>query len=390
MDNKYQIRINAIRRYLSGEKPSSIYWSFGKSRQWLWYWLNRYDPQDPKWYEDKSKSNKTIHNKIDSNLEQLICNVRKRLVKTKYSQLGPLTIQWELKKLGVEHIPHTRTISRVLKRNDLIKDPKKYEKRDKLYPQIKPREPNVLHQLDLVGPRYLGKGKQNKFYSFHLIDAYSNAVKIKPYQGKRDDFVKDFLVTAWQTLGIPWYLQFDNELSFRGSNRYPRTFGEVIKLCLYVGIEPIFVPEAEPWRQGIIERFNDVYDKTFFRSQFFENFEHLREESAVFEQFHNQNHRYNKLNGRTPWVVHTAVSRRLILKADSLQNKSIPFTDGSVSFVRLTDHRGCARFFTETFEVDKDLQYQYVKGTIDTQLNKLKFYYDNRIVKVLKYDVNRR
>jgi transposase InsO family protein len=304
--------------------------------------------------------------------------------------VGPLTIQWELKKLGVQHIPHTRTISRVLKRNDLVKDPKKYEKRDKLYPQIKPREPNVLHQLDLVGPRYLGKGKQNRFYSFNLIDAYSNAVKIKPYQGKRDVFVKDFLVYAWKTLGIPWYLQLDNELSFRGSNRYPRTFGEVIKLCLYVGIEPIFVPEAEPWRQGIIERFNYVYDKTFFRAQLFENFEHLLEESTVFEEFHNNNHRYNKLNGRTPWVVHTTVSRRLIPRSQRLQDEKIPFREGKVSFVRLTDHRGCAGFFTETFEVDKDLQYQYVKGTIDTRVDSLKFYFDKQIVKVHKYRVNKR
>jgi putative transposase len=389
MDNTYQERINAIRRYLSGEKPSSIYQSLGKSKQWLWYWLNRYNPQDPEWFEDKSKSNKTIRNKIDSNLEQLICTIRKRLEKTKYSQVGPLTIQWELKKLGVHHIPHTRTISRVLKRNDLVKDPKKYEKQDKLYPQIKPRRPNVLHQLDLVGPRYIGKGKQNKFYSFNLIDAFSNAVKIKPYQGKRDVYVKDFLVYVWKSLGIPWYLQLDNELSFRGSNRYPRTFGEVIKLCFYVGVEPVFVPEAEPWRQGIIERFNDVYDKTFFRAQFFESFEHLREESAVFEEFHNNNHRYNKLNGRTPWIVHTAVSRRLIPKSHRLQDEILPFRDGKVSFVRLTDHRGCARFFTETFEVDKDLQYQYVKGTIDTRVDSLKFYFDKQIVKVHKYSVNK-
>jgi putative transposase len=390
MEMKYSLCINAVKRYLSGDKPSSIYKPIGKSKQWLWYWVNRYDPHNPKWYKNRSNSSKPIYNKIDSGIEQLICNIRKRLENTKYSQVGPLTIQWELKKLGVQQIPHTRTISRVLKRNDLVKEPKKYEKRNKLYPEIKPRGPNILHQLDLVGPRYLGKGKQNKFYSFHLIDAYSNAVKIKPYLGKRDVFVKDLLVYSWQTLGIPWYVQFDNELSFRGSNRYPRTFGEVIKLCLYVGVEPIFVPESEPWRQGIIERFNDVYDKTFFRSQFFENFEHLREESAVFEQFHNQNHRYNKLSGRTPWVVHTTVSRRLIPKSDHLQEKAIPFTDGKVSFVRLTDHRGCARFFTETFEVDKDLPYQYVKGTIDTKANLLKFHYDNRIIKAYGYKVNKR
>jgi hypothetical protein len=110
----------------------------------------------------------------------------------------------------------------------------------------------------------------------------------------------------------------------------------------------------------------------------------------VFEGFHNNNHRYNKLNGKTLWVVHTAVSRRLIPKSQRLQDETIPFTDGKVSFVRLTDQRGCARFFTETFEVDKDLQYQYVKGTIDTLVDSLKFYFDKKLVKVHKYRVNKR
>jgi hypothetical protein len=389
MKNKHRIRIDAVKQYLSGNKASSIYKPIGETKQWLWYWVKRYDPHNPHWYKNRSNSKKIVYNKIDIRIEQLICNVRRRLTNTKYSQIGPLAIQWELKKLGVEQIPHTRTISRVLKRNELVKKPKKYEKRNKLYPEIKPREPNILHQLDLVGPRYIGKGKQNSFYSFNLIDAFSNAVKIKPYQGKRDVFIKDFLVYTWQILGIPVYLQLDNELSFRGSNRYPRTFGEVIKLCLYVGVEPIFVPESEPWRQGIIERFNDVYDKTFFRSQLFRDLDHLREESAVFEEFHNNNHRYSKLHGKTPWVVHTTVSRRLLPKRDRLQDIPIPFKDGKVSFVRLTDHRGHAKFFTEIFEVDKDLQYQYVKGTIDTQLNLLKFFYDNRIVNVHEYKVNK-
>jgi hypothetical protein len=93
----------------------------------------------------------------------------------------------------------------------------------------------------------------------------------------------------------------------------------------------------------------------FFRAQLFESFEHLREESTVFEEFHNENHRYNKLNGRTPRVVHITVSRRLIPRSHHLQDEKIPFRDGKVSFVRLTDQRGCARFFTETFEVNKDL-----------------------------------
>ena len=299
-----------------------------------------------------------------------------------------MAIQWELKRLGATPIP-IWTINRIIKRNNLVKEPEIYEKRNKLYPKIEVNLPNILHQLDIVGSRYISKGKENRFFSFNLIDVFSNTAKIKPNKGKRDIFATDLLVSAWQKLGIPKYLQVDNELCLKGSNRHPRTFGDVIKLCLYLGVEIIFVPEAEPWRQGVVEKFNDVYDKTFFRSQIFKNFDHLSKESLVFEDFHNNNHRYGKLKGKTPWAVHTSVTRKVLPKGFDLHKRHIPFKDGRVSFIRLTDEKGNIRFFTETFKVDKELVNEYVKGTIFTKPELLKLYYDNKIIKIYKYIINK-
>ncbi len=391
MDEKHKIRIEAIKRFLAGERPAAkIYRSLNQNRQWFYFWLRRYNPNNDNWYKDIQKINKVVHNKIDEKIETLVCNIRNKLAKIKYSQRGALPIQWELKKLKVK-TPPIWTINRIIKRNNLVKEPDIYEKRNKLYPKIEVTLPNILHQLDLIGPRYLGKGKANKFFSANLIDIFSNVVKIKPYLGKKDVFITDLLVSAWQRIGIPKYLQFDNELSFKGSNRHPRTFGDVIKLCLYFGVEPVFIPEAEPWRQGVIEKFNDVYDKTFFRTQQFKDFKHLRKESLVFENFHNTNHRYGKLKGKTPWAVHTSfASRRVLPGSFTLHKRYIPFKDGKVSFIRLTDEQGKTRFFTETFLVDKELVNEYVKATIFTKPGLLKFYYDNKIIKIYEYKVNRR
>jgi len=78
----------------------------------------------------------------------------------------------------------------------------------------------------------------------NLIDVFSNFVEIKPYKSKKALFATEFLIYAWQGTGIPKYLQVDNEIVFKGSNRHPRTFGDIIKLCLNLGVEIIFVPEA--------------------------------------------------------------------------------------------------------------------------------------------------
>lgn len=389
MDEKHAVRIEAVRRYLTGERPAaSIYRSLSRNRQWFYFWLKRYDPSDDNWYKDRPRRNRVVHNKVNDELEVLVCNIRKRLVETKYAQIGALAIQWELRKLGIEPVP-VPTINRIIKRHALVRKPKIYERRNKIYPKIEVALPNELHELDLVGPRYVGKGKSNRFYSFNLIDVFSNVCKICPYRARKAVFVTEFLVSAWRDIGIPKYLQVDNELCFKGSNRYPRTFGDVIKLCLYLGVEIIFVPEAEPWRQGVIEKFNDVYDKIFFRAQVFEGLDHLKKESLVFEDFHNNNHCYSKLKGKVPWAVHTSVTRTTLPGTLALHKQQIPFRDGKVSFVRLTDQQGRARFFTETFLVDKDLVNEYVKGTIFTKLGLLKFYYDNKLIKSYKYRVKR-
>ena len=88
-------------------------------------------------------------------------------------------------------------------------------------------------------------------------------------------------------------------------------------------------------------------------------------------------------------MVHTSVARRLLPKSFYLHKRYIPFKDGKVSFIRLTDEKGRVRFFTETFSVDKELVNEYVKGTIFTKSGLLKFYYDNKIIKIYKYEVNK-
>ncbi len=380
-------RIDGIRRYLQGERISSICRDLGRSRRWFYYWLKRYNPSDPVWPQSRSRVPRQVPKKTPEEVERLVCQVRQRLVTTKYAQKGALAIQWQLQKLGVHPLPHVWTINRILKRHGLVIKPT-YVSRGKPYPAVPLRQPYDLHQLDLVGPRYLQGGQ--RFYGVNLIDAFSNAVALEAVPSKRAVDIVEALVAAWQRLGIPRALQMDNEMAFRGSNRYPRSFGLLIRLCLYLGVEAIFIPEAEPWRNGVIERFNDVYDKLFFRSQHFSDLAHLRGELPAFETFHNTQHRYAKLSQSTPGTVHTGVPRRLLPQRFRLHQDGLPWRDGRVSFVRLTDEQGSVRFFTERFVVDPTLVHEYVTGTIYTKPGLLKFTHQGRIIKTYRHTVTKK
>lgn len=379
-------RIDAIRRYLQGEKISNICRDLGRSRRWFYHWLTRYDSGDPDWFRNRSRAPRQVPTKTPKEVERLVCEVRQRLVATQYAQRGAFAIQWQLQQLGIRPLPHIWTINRILKRQGLVVKTA-YVSRGKPYPSMPFQQPHDLHQLDLVGPRHLQGGQ--RFYGVHIMDAFSNAVALEAVLSKRTVDIVEALVVAWQRLGIPRVLQVDNELAFRGSNRYPRSFGLLIRLCLYLGVEPIFIPEAEPWRNGVIERFNDVYDKLFFRSQHFSDLAHLQGELPAFETFHNTTHRYAKLAQRTPWEVHSSVPRQLLPQRFRLHREGLPWREGRVSFVRLTDKQGFVRFFSERFQLNPSLAHEYVTGTIFTKPGILTFSHQGHIVKAFGYAVTK-
>jgi hypothetical protein len=70
----------------------------------------------------------------------------------------------------------------------------------------------------------------------NVIDLYSHRIFIESSRTKEDDNIAQGLLRCWKSMGLPDFLQIDNELSFRGSNRYPRSLGLVLRLCLYFGV----------------------------------------------------------------------------------------------------------------------------------------------------------
>jgi putative transposase len=179
-------------------------------------------------------------------MEQAIIDTRKELERTLYAQIGALNISWHLKAHGYPS-PSIPTINKVLKRNDPVKIRKKYKPKGANYSALMATCSNFLHQFDVIGPRYLKI--DGRFYSANAIDACDRRCCINPVrrQTKTGDIIAS-LVHCFRLPGIPEYLQMDNKLSMRGSNRYPHSFGLVIRLCLYIGIQPVFIPIAEPWR----------------------------------------------------------------------------------------------------------------------------------------------
>ena len=218
------------------------------------------------------------------------------------------------------------------------------------------------------------------------MDVFSHQVYIESQRNKQDRHVANSLLRCWKAMGIPDFLQLDNELSFRGSNRYPRSFGLVIKLCLHFGVQPVFIPAGEPWRNGVIEKFNDTYNKKFFRRQWFPSYKTLQRQSKHFQRFHNKHHRYSCLRGQTPSeIIKRSNFNVLTIGANTKLPKVDEISDGNIILIRFIRSNRVLDIFGEKFTVSKELVYSYVKAVIVTKIHRLQLYLGEDLVDGFDY-----
>ena len=367
-------RKKAIKLHLSEEKVTDICQKLNRSRSWFYKWKKRYENGKEDWYKSESKAPKNPDG-IDNDIENMILNIRKDLMEEKFAQIGAQVIRWKLESLGIDNIPSLSTINRIIKKHDLVKKPDRYQKKGTPYPHLPVWFPNTVHEVDFLGPKYITGGE--KFYVFNVMDVYTRRVVSLPAHNKRHQEALNGLIKSWKELGEPDFIQFDNALAFRGSNRHPRSFGPVIKWCLQNGIQPIFIPKNEPWRNGHIEKYHDSLNKRFYQQINFDDFNHFCREIERFNAYHNKNHRYSPLNGRKPLEVYDKDRLTAEKRNQSYQlPEEFITTDGYIHVIRLIRSDLKLDIFSEKFDVPSKYKYEYLAATICTDSHKIRVHDD--------------
>ncbi|HUG85461.1 MAG TPA: helix-turn-helix domain-containing protein [Euzebya sp.] len=299
------LRKEAVRRRLAGESAEDIAADLGRTARWVRKWVARHDEDGHHdvWAHGRSRAPHHSPNRIDNDLREAIIAARQRLVANARAQYGALAVQWELRRLGIDPIPPTRTVERVIARAGLSNPRRRqpgYVSKGVPYPA--PRgadQPGGVHQIDLVGPRHLHGGIA--FHAVNGIDMGSHEAANGLVATPRPTAVAQAVVGMWARTGTPAIAQFDNHSILRGGIPPAAAhFGPVVATCLQLGVVPRFIPLREPWRNGVVEHFNDVWDKSFFRTETFTSRTHLATENDAFIAFHNAHHRYSAHNGQTP------------------------------------------------------------------------------------------
>jgi len=255
------------------------------------------------------------------------------------------------------------------------------------YPRLEAARAGHVHQTDFVGPCYLHGPL--RFYSLHSIDLATGRCGVQRVANRSSQPTLDAFWAIWSRLGIPDHQQVDNEMVFYGSRAHPRGMGPLIRLCLTSGVEPWFIPPAEPWRNGVVEKFNAIWHQLGPLRRSLRGVAALDRASLAFETRHNAHYRYSKLAGRTPnaALASSAVRLRFPAGPDAPRHPLPKPESGRYHLIRFVRHDGRIDIFGESFRVPAEAVYAYVRATIDVARQHLTIRLDEKVIDQHRYVV---
>ena len=389
MKDEFSDRHQAITLRLAGHSVEHICRVLGRSRAWFHFWWRRYRALGPDGLFDLTRTNHPVQ-RIAPELERTIISIRRRLEsqghpRTRYSLIGASAILAELKALHIRPLPCLRTLERVLQRNGITLPRVRLARFVAVvaYPLAPAHDSNQRHQVDIVGPLYL-KGKRRRYYIFVCKDVFDGAVCLKLSRSRKMDAVLTFLGECWKTLGRPAQMQFDKAREFLGWGPAARYLSRLIRLCLRLGVTPVFIPPARPQRNGSVENFNGWFQPRLLQRHFSRPGALIRELQRLQETVNSQ-HVHPRLGGLTTAQYRRQRKLQQLPPRFTIPTELLPLAAGRVIFIRQVTPHGKVYLLGLTFKVGKRLKGQYLKLVLDTQRRHLTVYVKGRVFKRWPY-----
>lgn len=388
-DKAERDRRRAIERYRQGETPTAICSSMGYTLPWFYKWRSRFEAGDPAWYRSALRRPGRSPRLTSVEIETAVQLVRGALVKENRFY-GDQAIRWEMEDAGIRPLPSLRTINRIVARAGLTRRREgPYKPKGTAYPKLKGERPGEAHQTDFIGPLYLRGGF--RYHVLNSVDLATGRCASEPILMKTAQLTLDAFWASWIRMGMPRHQQVDNAMSFYGSPRHPRGMGPLIRMSLMLGIEVWFIPMGEPWRNGVVEKFNDHWQDRFIRRIELTSENDLRAQNLAFEARHNGRYRYSKLGGKTPAEALRVSGCELRFPSEDRAPKhplQKPET-GRYHLIRFVRGTGTLNVFGEMFPAPPQAMYEYVRLTIDVEHQRLGVFLNDEQIDEHRYQITR-
>jgi transposase len=171
------------------------------------------------------------------------------------------------------------------------------------------------------------------------------------------------MLAHWRDVGLPQYAQFDNDTRFQGPHQHPDVVSRVMRLCLSLGVTPVFAPPREHGFQNPVESLNGRW-----QTKVWGRFHH---DSLVALQGYS-NRFVAATRVRNAARVDRAPSRRTVPATWQLDLQAHPL--GRLIFLRRTTDAGGVGLLGHTFSLDPLWPHRLVRCEVQLDAGVIQFY----------------
>ena len=340
---------------------------FGVSTSTVLYWVERAKGQRLDRVDWHDRSRVPHHTRrTEVGLEDEVLHVRRQLQKDSgLGACGAAVIQQALREQGHTHLPSVRTINRILRRRGALDGRIRVRRppppRGWYLPDLAKARAE-LDSFDIVEGLVIKDGPQVEILngvSLHGGLPMSWPV-VAPVTAK---MVVTSMLEHWREVGLPRYAQFDNDMIFQGTHRYPDALGRVIRTCLSLGVVPVFVPPREMGFQAAMESYNGWWQARVW----------LRFEHAIVEGLCDRSGRHvTALRQHRAARIEAAPARRPFPVGWKLDLQARP--QGRLIYLRRTDGQGGVEVLGQRWQVPGTWPHRLVRVEVDLSHDRLRFY----------------
>jgi len=270
-------------------------------------------------------------------------------------EFGAAAIQRNLSGASAQAVPSVRTIGRILMRRGALDAKRRVRRRAPppgwYLPQVASAAAE-LDSFDVVDGLVIKGGSQVEV--FNAVSLHGGVVASWPSRGVTARTTVADLTAHWRQEGLPGYAQFDNDTRFQGPHQWADVVSRVMRLCLSLGVVPVFAPPRETGFQAAVESYNGRW-----QAKVWARFQH-----ASLAALQAQSERYVAAS-RTRHAARRdqAPLRRPFPTDWQLDLQAAP--QGLIIFLRRTSEAGAVSLLGHTFAVAAQWSHRLVRCEVD-------------------------
>jgi transposase-like protein len=346
-----------VRLVRSGKSMHSVAAKFHVDPSTVSFWVSRardcrLDRVD---FSDRAPGCPSGWNRTPVAIEQHILELRRSLRED--SDLGEYGARAIHAALRAERdaAPSMATINRVLSRHGLQDTARRVRRppppRGWYLPEVAAGRAE-LDCFDFIEDRKIAEGPLvDVLTGKSLLGALTDAWVLSQLSAKGTD---PCLRARWQRDGLPAYAQFDNGTVFQGAHQFADAVGRTSRLCLALGVIPVFVPPLEHGMQNTIEGFNGLWQAKVWQRHRVASIAELQACSDRYIAAH---------RARTQTAADAAPPREPMPKHFELDLHT-PLR-GQMIFIRRTNETGQVHLLGRCFTVSPDWLHRLVRCEVD-------------------------